>query len=216
MNNILLIVCFFIVGSLIAYFLSKYINNDLKRENIDKYNYIVSLIGGFSYVLVYLQYHLGVYSILLCLLSSVLLLIAVYDYLSKEIKNSFLLMCGLVCLVIFIYNVFYLKEQIADYLFSFLVALVFFVGISLIGKLLFKKEALGDGDIYLACIISIIFKPFAFIVSILIASLTGSVIEIIKMKINNTGKDMEIAFCPYLCFGFFVGILFMREIMNLL
>lgn len=216
MNKIIIGLVFLILGSIVAYFLSTYINSDLKRTSIDRFNYLVTIIGGVAYLAIYVKYGFDIYSILLCVLSSILLLIGAYDYISFEVRDIFLVSLGVICVLLLIYRIFVLKDSILDYLFSFVITLVFFVALVFIGRIIYKKDALGMGDVYLACIISIIYKPFVMIVSILIGSFVGSVIEIVKMKINKTAKDMEIAFCPYLCFGFYMGILFTNEIMSIL
>ena len=77
----------------------------------------------------------------------------------------------------------------------------FFGAIKLVAKLVLKKEALGSGDIYLVGIGGFIVGVLPLLISIIIATLLGSIVEIIKIKTAKAEREAEIAFGPYLLLG---------------
>jgi len=77
----------------------------------------------------------------------------------------------------------------------------FFGLIALISKLILKRSALGNGDIWLVGIGGLMLGTFPLLLAILIATLPGSIIELVKIKCGKQEKESEIAFGPYLLLG---------------
>ena len=66
-----------------------------------------------------------------------------------------------------------------------------------------KRDALGTGDIILVSIMGLCFEPFEHLLALTLGSLCGSILNIVLIKLNKTNRNEEIAFCPYLCFGYY-------------
>jgi len=73
----------------------------------------------------------------------------------------------------------------------------------LMGKALFKREALGDGDIVIMAMIGIFTGPMGVFISILFGSLIGSIIGIFLVIKN---KTEILPFGPFLITGAFIYI----------
>lgn len=73
----------------------------------------------------------------------------------------------------------------------------------LLGKAVFKREALGDGDIVIISMIGIFTGPMGVFISILFGSLLGSIIGIFLLIKN---KTEILPFGPFLIFGAFLYI----------
>ncbi len=94
---------------------------------------------------------------------------------------------------------FSLVNGLIGAVFGGVIMLVFRVG----GKLVFKREALGDGDIVIMIMIGIFTGPLGVFVSILFGSLLGSIVGIFLILKNKT--DI-LPFGPFLIAGSFIYI----------
>ena len=178
------------------------------KTKIPCFLFVLEIIGGLSLLLVYLKYGLTIECLLICLISLMMLLIGGFDYKTNLVLDVFLYILAGLNISLFLYRVFVLKLYYLDYVVSLFVGLLFFLSLKLIMSKILKKDALGSGDIYLVSIMGLCFKPIELLMAISLASLIGSVISIILIKINKTDRNEEIAFCPYLCFGFYMMFIF--------
>lgn len=178
------------------------------HENIGSFNFFYELIGGISLLLIYLKFGLTIECLLVSLVSLVMLLIAGYDYKTHTVLNVCLWVLFGCCALLLIYRICFLKYPITPYIFSILLAVIFFLLLKVIMNKVLNKESLGSGDIYLVGIMGLVFEPFELILAILIASLTGSIISLLKIKFGKNQREDEIAFCPYLCIGFYMIFIF--------
>jgi len=174
---------------------------------------IFEIIGGISLVGVYLVYGLSVKMVVLCVITLLLVLIAYYDKYTNTILDPFWIVLLVVCLC----EVIFIEKDYLNSLIGAIVGIVFFGAVKLLGYVFTKKDVLGMGDVIVVGIMGLILKPFCLIFSIMISTFIGSIIELIRIKCSKEKNySIEIAFCPYLCFGFYVTILFMTQINGLL
>ena len=157
----------------------------------------------------YLQYgdsydHLPIF-IALMLLVFLFLVIAGIDQETHDIYNVTLILYAAIAVFITLYRGAALETDIIGYIGGAALGFGFFGAIKLIAKLILKKDALGSGDIYLVGIGGLIVGVFPLLIAIIIATLLGSIIEIIKIKTSKTEREAEIAFGPYLLLG--IGIM---------
>ena len=186
------------------------------KTKIGSFLLVLELIGGVSLLLVYLKYGLTIECLFICLITLMMLLIGGFDYKTNLILNIFLYILIGLNVTLFIYRVLVLKNYYLDYLFSALLGLVFFLSLKLIMSKILKKDALGTGDIWLVTIMGLCFSPFEHILALTVGSLVGSIISIILIKLSKTQREAEIAFCPYLCLGYYVIFIFGNVLTNLL
>ena len=85
--------------------------------------------------------------------------------------------------------------------------------IGFIGKKIFKKEALGGGDIKLAGIIGIILGLKLGLVSIILSSLLAMPYAIASILLN---KDSEVPFGPFLIASMAIVFIFADKFLNLI
>lgn len=75
--------------------------------------------------------------------------------------------------------------------------------IRFIGGLVFRREAMGMGDVFLMGAVGALFGPFAVLASLILSSLFGSVIGLGMIALARTrfGRFTAIPYGPYICFG---------------
>ena len=135
------------------------------------------------------------------LLVFLFLIIAGIDHETHDIYNVTLIAFAAIAVFITFYRCAALKGDIWEYVFGAIFGFGFFGAIKLVAKLVLKKDDLGSCDIYLVGIGGFILGVFPLLISIIIATLLGSIIEIIKIKTARTEREAEIAFGPSLLLG---------------
>jgi leader peptidase (prepilin peptidase)/N-methyltransferase len=84
---------------------------------------------------------------------------------------------------------------------------VIFIFVSYLASLIFKKEALGGGDIKLICAMSALLGIQRSFMAIFLASLSGSVIGILLILSKRKARGEYIPFGPFLAFGAYLALL---------
>lgn len=124
---------------------------------------------------------------------SLLITVALTDLYYRLVPNKILIAFGSI--------LFLLQPQIASALTGFL----FFYGAAIIGKLLWKKETIGGGDIKLYFIIGLVLPIQPLLLSILLAS--G--LALFYVLVNNHNKKQEIPFVPFIAAGSLLSYMLM-------
>ncbi len=91
---------------------------------------------------------------------------------------------------------------------SMIVCLLFMACISVVGKLLFKKEAMGWGDVkYIGAVAALIGIPACFF-SLLFGAITGSIFGVARIVIRKKKLRSAFALGPFLAAGTLIWIFF--------
>jgi leader peptidase (prepilin peptidase)/N-methyltransferase len=97
---------------------------------------------------------------------------------------------------------------------SFLVAGGALAIFAVLGKKIFKKDALGWGDVKYIAAIATVLGPWAAFFTILIGSILGSVVGLILIAVKKKGLSSGIPFGPPLAIATFIWILCGSEILQ--
>ena len=116
---------------------------------------------------------------------SLLLTVTLTDLYWRLIPNKILIAFGI--------PLFLIRPSIAGAVIGFL----FFYGTSLLGKMLFKKETIGGGDIKLFLIIGLVLGVYSLFLSITISSAIALAYILIIAK----NKNKPIPFAPFIAVG---------------
>lgn len=185
-------------------------------EKIGISSLIYEIIGGVSFTLVYLKFQLSISTLFYIAICAILLLMAMYDYYTQNILDIMWILFLVFSAGLYAYNTFVLKYNWYEPLIGVGIALVFFLTIKLIGYLALKRDILGTGDIIVISISGLFLSYLGVIYAILIGSLVGSIIELIKQRKRNEDSKKEIAFLPYLNLGIYASMLTISYIIGLL
>ena len=85
---------------------------------------------------------------------------------------------------------------------------------AVIGKWVFRKEAMGFGDVKLAIMLGVFVGWQGFIILLVIASFIGAIYGII-MEIKGKVEDSKIPFAPFLTIGGIITYIISKYILNL-
>ncbi len=159
---------------------------------------LVEALNGICYLLIFLANGFCINSVILCLLTSALIVISVIDFRTYEIPvacNGFILVLGIIATAIDYKN-------LADHL----IGLVCISGFLYLLYVLTKGKGIGGGDIKLMAAAGLVIGWVNIILAFFLGCILGSVIHVIRMKVSN--EDHVLAMGPYLSMGIFIAALY--------
>ena len=85
-----------------------------------------------------------------------------------------------------------------------------------LGSKAFKREAMGEGDVYLMGAVGALFGPVAVLVTLILSSVFGSFVGLRFVALSKTrfGKFLEIPYGPYICMGCLVWMFYGPELVR--
>ncbi len=173
------------------------------KSRIGIFSLFIEIFGGLGFMLTYFQYGEGFLTlpllIALMFLIFLFIIISAIDYETHDIYNVTLVIFLLISIFIAGYRVVVFDSNIWSHIGGAILGFCFFGSVKFISRLILNKDALGSGDVYIVGIGGLMIGAFPLLIAIIIATLFGLIIELIKTKKGN--KDVEVAFAPYLLFG---------------
>ena len=95
------------------------------------------------------------------------------------------------------------------------VGVVLLIGLFYLGKLLFKREGVGFGDVKLAGVIGFFVGPFWCFISLILAVVAGGLMGILLLVSGRKKIGMYIPFGPFIALGGFLVLFFRIQILYL-
>ncbi len=172
---------------------------------------IVELLTGLIYLIIYLIFGLSIQTLIYIILSSALIIIAFID-LNEQIVPDVISLPGIV--VGFIISFF------APYILFINSALGVLIGggiiliIGLAGSVIFKKEAMGGGDVKLAAMIGAFLGWRYIIISLFLGFFLGALAGIILIMSKIKSREDAIPFGPFIVLGSFITLLWGEKIIS--
>lgn len=170
---------------------------------------LVEFITGAAFLLSFLRLGLSYDLIFYYIFIIFGVLIAFIDLDEQIIPNLFLLVLLVNGVAYFLYNVLMFEDyNYLSHIIGFFAGFIPFYLIRLIASLIYKKEAMGFGDVKYMGVIGFFLGWEKVLLIILISSLFASVIELILIKMEKSERGREFAFGPYLVFASFVAMVY--------
>ncbi len=151
---------------------------------------------GFLFMLCYLVFGLSLELIIALTFTSMIIIVVLTDYYYMIIPDEVLIFF-IIALIVEIYLIFGLKTLGLSLLHAILAFGVMFL-LKIFGDKMFKREAMGGGDVKLMFVFGLVLGAPMTVVSIFLASILGLPISLILM---HKKRGEEIPFGPYLSLG---------------
>jgi len=172
---------------------------------------VVEFLNGLIYLIIYLIYGLSVQTLIYIILSSALIIIAFID-LNEQIVPDVISLPGIVLGLILSFFVSYISFVDS--------ALGVFVGGGIIlvigmgGSVIFKKEAMGGGDVKLAAMIGAFLGWRYIIISLFLGFFLGALAGIILILSKIKSREDVIPFGPFIVLGSLITLLWGEKIIS--
>jgi leader peptidase (prepilin peptidase)/N-methyltransferase len=172
---------------------------------------IVELLTGLIYLTIYLIYGLSIQTLVYIILSSALIIIAFID-LNEEIVPDVISLPGIV--IGFIISFFVPYISFVNSALGVLVGGGIILIIGLGGSVIFKKEAMGGGDVKLAAMIGAFLGWRYIIISLFLGFFLGALAGIILIMSKIKSREDAVPFGPFIVLGSFITLLWGERIIS--
>ena len=172
---------------------------------------IVELITGLIYVSLFFIYGRSTLALIYAILSSALIIISFID-LDEQIIPDEISLPGIA--IGFIISFFVSYISYIDSLLGILVGGGIILLIALAGMAVFKKEAMGGGDVKLAAMIGAFIGWRYIALSLFIGFFIGAIVGIVLIVLKVKNKDDLVPFGPFIVLGSFITILWGKNILT--
>jgi len=172
---------------------------------------VVELLTGLIYVIIYMIYGLSIQSLIYIILSSALIIIAFID-LNKQIVPDVISLPGIIIGLVLSFFVPYIS-----FINSALGAVVgggIILIIGLVGSAIFKKEAMGGGDIKLAAMIGAFLGWRYIVISLFLGFFLGALAGIFLVLSKIKSREDMVPFGPFIVLGSLITLLWGEKILT--
>ena len=172
---------------------------------------IVELLTGLIYSIIYLTYGLSIQSLIYIILSSALIIIAFID-LNEQIIPDVISLPGIV--IGFILSFFVPYISFINSALGVVVGGGIILIIGLAGSVIFKKEAMGGGDVKLAAMIGAFLGWRYIVISLFLGFFLGALAGIILIMSKIKSREDTVPFGPFIVLGSLITLLWGDKIIS--
>jgi leader peptidase (prepilin peptidase)/N-methyltransferase len=172
---------------------------------------IVELLTGLIYLIIYLVYGLSVQTLIYIILSLALIIIAFID-LNEQIVPDVISLPGIV--IGFIISFFVPYISFINSALGVVVGGGIILIIGMAGSVIFKKEAMGGGDVKLAAMIGAFLGWRYITISLFLGFFLGALAGIILIISKIKSREDTVPFGPFIVLGSFITLLWGEKIIS--
>jgi leader peptidase (prepilin peptidase)/N-methyltransferase len=172
---------------------------------------IVEFLTGLIYLIIYLIYGFSIQTIIYIILSSALIIIAFID-LNEQIVPDVISLPGIVIgfiISFFVPYISYINSALGVVVGG---GIILIIGIA--GSVIFKKEAMGGGDVKLAAMIGAFLGWRYIIISLFLGFFLGALAGIILILSKIKSREDTVPFGPFIVLGSFITLLWGEQIIS--
>jgi len=172
---------------------------------------IVELLTGLIYLIIYLIYGLSIQTLVYIILSSALIIIAFID-LNEEIVPDVISLPGIVigfAISFFVPYISFINSALGVVVGGGIILII-----GLAGSVIFKKEAMGGGDVKLAAMIGAFLGWRYIIISLFLGFFLGALAGIILIMSKIKSREDVVPFGPFIVLGSFITLLWGEQIIS--
>ena len=172
---------------------------------------VVEFLTGFIYLQIYLVYGLSIQTLIYVILASSLIIISFID-LKEQIVPDVISLPGIV--LGFIISFFVPYISFINSALGILVGGGIILIIGLAGSVIFKKEAMGGGDVKLAAMIGAFLGWRYIIISLFLGFFLGAIVGIVLILSKIKSREDVVAFGPFIVLGSLITLLCGEKILS--
>ena len=172
---------------------------------------VVELLTGLIYLIIYLIYGLSIQSLIYIILSSALIIIAFID-LNEQIVPDVISLPGIVVGFILSFFVPYISFINSALGVAAGGGIILIIGLG--GSVIFKKEAMGGGDVKLAAMVGAFLGWRYIIISLFLGFFLGALAGIFLILSKIKSREDAMPFGPFIVLGSMITLLWGEKIIS--
>ena len=172
---------------------------------------IVEALTAVIYFIIYNYYGVTIETLLLLVVFSVIIILTFIDMDFQILPNN-LLIIGLIPVVIFVYLQY--SESIINHLIGGIMLFAIFLLIGYLGKLAYKVDSMGMGDVKYATVIGLFLGWKLGIVVFIVSFFSAAILIVIISLGRKIDRKQRLAFGPFLSLGCLIAFFWGTEIIN--
>ncbi len=180
------------------------------KEHIPYDIFISELATGILFVFSYLYFGISYNFFIMLILSSLCIIIFISDFKYMIILDSPLVISGILILILKV--VYYGYKAIIPTLLSGIITFLIMLLVGFVGKKMYKREALGGGDIKLSFIIGMVLGVQLSMVSLIFSTFLALPYALATIVLK---KDSEVPFGPFIASSLFIVFLYYDKFYNI-
>jgi len=170
---------------------------------------LVEFLTGLTYLIIYFIYGLTIQTLVFIILSSALIIIAFID-LNEEIVPDVISLPGIVIGFVISFFVPYISFVNSGLGVVVGGGIILIIGLG--GSVIYKKEAMGGGDVKLAAMIGAFLGWRYIIISLFLGFFLGALTGIILIMAKIKSREDTVPFGPFIILGSFITLLWGEKI----
>lgn len=164
---------------------------------------VVEILTSLLFVAVFFKFGIGIDAILHAIFIS-LLIVIIFTDLETQTIHDYLSFGGIITGIL--YGLY--TGGIISSLIAMVMGGLFFLLVRQMGWFLYKKEAMGEGDVLLATMLGAFFGIEGMVLSIMLSFLLGAVISLVLLGLKIKKRGEEIPFGPFMAVAALIVIFF--------
>ena len=178
------------------------------KEKISLRYPLIELLNCILYLLVYMRYGQSAFTVKFCILTSLLIVIGLFDYNTQDVYTSTTIFGAIIGAVFIGIQYFIYKEGIID---------LFWGGVAgalIIGMIVFLTNGMGEGDIEIAGVCGLFLGLKGILLALFLAIILGGIVGIVILALKLKNAKDKIAFGPFIAIGTIISMLYGNAIIN--
>ncbi|MEE8340686.1 MAG: prepilin peptidase [Candidatus Neomarinimicrobiota bacterium] len=172
---------------------------------------LVELLTVLIFYVIHYYFDISVETISLMVFFSIVIIITFIDIDVQLIPNKLLVISILPIIVFILTNG---SDPYLDHLYGAALLSVLFLIIGYIGKLIYKVDSMGMGDVKYAAVIGLLLGWKHGIVAFILAFFSAALIIVIMLMYTKLSRKQKIPFGPFLSIGCFVAFFWGTNLLN--
>lgn len=169
---------------------------------------VIELINGVLYLLIYLKFGLTLITLKYCILTSILIVIAMIDYYTQFVFANTIFFGVVMGVIFIIIQGFIDKNEVVQ------LVLGGIIGFCIIWAIVFISKGMGEGDIEIASVCGLFLGIKGILLGLFLAIIIGGVLGTIILSLKLKNPKEKIAFGPFIAIGCFISMFDGTEILR--
>lgn len=178
------------------------------KEKISIKYPLIEMLNGLFYLIIYLKFGLTLLTVKYCVLTSILIVIAVIDFDTQFVFASITIF-GVVA-----GGFFALIEYLLFHNNTLELILGGLIGAFIIGIIVFITKGMGEGDIEIAAVCGLFLGVKGVLLGLFLAIVIGGIVGVLVLSLKLKKAKDKMAFGPFIAIGSLISMIYGNEILK--